>query len=397
MVAGKKVKILYLLLSGLLWLNGCGSPSADALSRGQTGTESEEFISGKSEEDLAGLSYEGSMPLQYAENFFVDYYEGGYTLLTVADGTKLFLVPEGKEAPEGLAEDISVLKRPVKNIYLAASAVMDMFDRIGAVDFIKFSGQKEENWYIASAKEAMRRGTMAYAGKYNKPDYEQIVSGGCSLAIENRMITHSPEVAEKLRDFGIPVVTECSSLESHPLGRMEWVKFFGALTGKEEEAKKAFDDQAALLEEVAADEKTDKTVAFFYISSNGLAQVRQSADYIPKMIGLAGGRYIFPDLGDDGSKRSTVGMQIEEFYDKAKGADYIIYNSSIDGGVKTVEELIQKCGVLEDFKAVREGNVFCTENDVYQQSMSNGDLIKDIHMMLLGKETDKMKYLFRLE
>lgn len=35
---------------------------------------------------------------------------------------------------------------------------------------------------------------MIYAGKYSKPDYELLVSEGCDLAIENRMITHSPEV-----------------------------------------------------------------------------------------------------------------------------------------------------------------------------------------------------------
>ena len=54
------------------------------------------------------------------------------------------------------------------------------------------------------------------------------------------MISHSPEVIEMLKDFGIPVMIEYSSYESHPLGRVEWIKFFGALVGKEEEAEKVF-------------------------------------------------------------------------------------------------------------------------------------------------------------
>lgn len=125
--------------------------------------------------------------------------------------------------------------------------------------------------------------------------------------------------------------------------------------------------------------------------------MRQSSDYIPKMIELAGGRYIFENLGDPDSARSTVSMQIEEFYDGAKDADYIIYNSSIDGGVASVEELIAKCPVLKDFRAVQEGNVWCTTNDMYQKSLSIGDLIGDIHNMLLEKEDADMAYLFRLE
>lgn len=178
---------------------------------------------------------------------------------------------------------------------------------------------------------------------------------------------------------------------------MEWIKFFGALTDKEAEAEAVFAKQETILEEVSRVEKTDKTVAFFFITSNGLVQVRQSNDYVPKMIELAGGKYIFENLGDAESNRSTMNMQIEEFYDSAKDADYIIYNSSIDGGIASVEELLDKCAVLEDFKAVQEGNVWCTTNDMYQQSMSAGYLIKDIHTMLQGESEEEMTYLFRLE
>ncbi len=104
---------------------------------------------------------------------------------------------------------------------------------------------------------------------------------------------------------------------------MEWVKFFGALTGKEAEAEEAFAEQTEILEEVESGEKTGKTIAFFYVTSNGLIQVRQSTDYIPKLIELAGGRYIFDDLEDSGSGRSTLNMQVEDFYAGAKDADIL--------------------------------------------------------------------------
>ena len=91
-----------------------------------------------------------------------------------------------------------------------------------------------------------------------------------------------------------------------------------------------------------------------------------------------------------------MNMQVEEFYAGAKDADFLIYNSSIDGGISSVEELLDKCELLADFKAVKEGNVFCTANDVYQQSLSIGYLMEDIHAMLHGKK-DTMNYLFHLE
>lgn len=401
----KMTNIGFLLLIGLLGLCSCGSPSSNSGSvariEGESNTAIEtvevEITKEASTEETAEFLYESSMELQYAENFKVDYYTGGYTLLTtIMDNRKFLIVPEGKKVPEDLEEDVVVLQRPIKDLYLVASSVMDMFCELNGLDTITFSGQKEESWYVEDAKQAMARGDMVYAGKYNKPDYELMVAGNCTLAIENMMISHSPEVMEKLEDFGIPVMIEYSSYESHPLGRVEWIKFFGALLGKEAEAEQAFQDQVAILEKVATDEKTDKTVAFFFVTSNGLVQVRQSSDYVPKMIELAGGSYIFENLGDPESKRSTMNMQIEEFYNGAKDADFLIYNSSIDGGVATIDELLDKCAVLKDFKAVQEGKVWCTTNDMYQQSMSIGYLIEDIHTMLQEKE-EEMKYLFRLE
>lgn len=371
--------IAALLIAGIFGLSGCSRNSSAA------------------EQELP-LVYEDSLKLQYAENFSIDYYAGGYSMITTKrDGSRFLIVPEQAEAPEGLEEDIVILKQPIQDIYLVASAVMDMFCQLDGLDAISFSGQKQENWYIEDAKNAMAEGRLLYAGKYNRPDYEQLVSRGCRLAIENGMIAHAPEVVEKLEDFGIPVLMEASSYEAHPLGRVEWIKLFGALLGKEEAAERIFQEQADILNRISEDQPSGKTVAFFFVSSNGMVQVRQSSDYIPRMIELAGGQYIFENLGDPESRKATMNMQAEEFYHKARNADFLIYNSSIDGGISTMKELLDKCEFLEDFQAVKEGNVWCTSNDMYQQSLSIGYLMEDMHRMLQGDDTSPMHYLFEVQ
>ncbi|MBQ4275646.1 MAG: ABC transporter substrate-binding protein, partial [Lachnospiraceae bacterium] len=77
-------------------------------------------------------------------------------------------------------------------------------------------------------------------------------------------------------------------------------------------------------------------------------------------------------------------------------ADIIIYNSSIDGGVASLEELYAKSELFRDFKAVKESNVWCTTNDMYQQSLSVGYMIEDINNVLNEKD-DNLHYLFRLQ
>ena len=356
----------------------------------------------------APLTYDHSMELSYAENFAVDYYEGGYKLLTTRlNGDRILIVPKHQQAPEDAEALVSpsaegepgkliVLQEPVKNLYLVASSVMDMFAQLDSMDAISMCGLKEEDWYIPAAKQAMKDGTLLYAGKYSQPDYELLLSQNCSMAIENSMIYHTPEVMEKLGEFGIPTLVEYSSYEEHPLGRVEWVRFFGALLDQEEKADQLFEKQKEALKRVETEESTGKTVAFFYITSNGLVQVRQSTDYIPKMIELAGGKYVFENLGDPDSRRSTVNLQLEDFYDGAQDADFLVYNTTIDRQVQTLEDLLKKCSLLKDFKAVKNHQVWCTTEDMYQQSMSAGNLIEDFHRMLTGDDKET-RYLYRLE
>lgn len=347
---------------------------------------------------IDGLTYDHRMELQYANQFSVDYYEEGYALVSIVDSGSFLLVPEGKKAPEGLDKDITVIQKPLDHIYLVATSAMDLFCSLDALDEISLSGTNADGWYIEDAKKAMEEGKILFAGKYSAPDYELILSEGCDLAVESTMIYHTPEVKEKLEQFGIPVLVERSSYESHPLGRTEWLKLYGALLGKEDEAEALFEEETRNLEEVFQAENTGKTVAFFYINSTGNANVRKSGDYVSRMIELAGGKYIFSDLGEEDNALSTVNMTMEEFYAGARDADYIIYNSAIDGELYTLDELFGKSALLKDFKAVKEGNVWCTGKNLFQETTGLGKMIEDIHTMLTTEDDDlkELTYMHKL-
>ena len=67
------------------------------------------------------------------------------------------------------------------------------------------------------------------------------------------------------------------------------------------------------------------------MNSDGSVVVRKSDDYIPSMIEIAGGRYIFTDLKNADSNAPSVKLTMEEFYATAVDTDYLIYNGTIDG------------------------------------------------------------------
>lgn len=338
----------------------------------------------------------GEIATKYANEFAIDEY-GDYYLLTIGDSDKYLIVPEGLSAPEGLSDDITVLAQPLDKTYLVSTSVMDLVRACDALDNVTLSGTKSSDWYIDEARKAMENGQMVYAGKYSAPDYELILSSGCNLAIENTMIYHSPDVKEKLEELGIPVLVERSSYESHPLGRLEWILVYGLLFNRIEAAQAYLDSEFALVEPLLNQENSGKTVAFFAINSNGMITVRKPGDYIAKAIELAGGKYALSDaLVEEENALSTMNMQMEDFYLAAKDADIIIYNSTIEGQLDSVDELVGKNALFSDFKAVEEGNVYCTDKNLFQETTGIGEFILDLNKAIEGNGQD-FTYLKKLD
>ena len=337
------------------------------------------------------------MKLDYAECFDIYYYEGGYALIDVHESASYLLVPEGAEVPDGLEDDIKVLQQPLDKIYLAATSAMALFRALDSMDQVRMTGTNASGWYIEEAVEAINSGKMLFAGKYSEPDYELLVNENCNLAIESTMILHSPKVQEMIEDLDIPVFIDRSSYETHPLGRTEWVKLYGAMMDKEDEAVQFFEGQAEVISELKDFPNTEKKVAFFYVSTDGSIVVRRTTDYIPRMIDIAGGRYAFQDLTGAEATSSSVSLSMEEFYATAADADYLVYNATIDNPVSTMEELTAKDQLFEDFKAVKEGNVWCVGKYMYQATDIVGQLITDFHLMLTGGDPGEMTFLTKVD
>ena len=343
--------------------------------------------------EIDGLTFESEMPLEYAQKFKIYNYSDDYRLLDINDGTQYLVVPEGKEAPENLDSDITVLQMPLDRVYLTATSVMSLYDSLDAIDQIRLSGTQAGGWYIDHAVSAMEAGDILFGGKYNEPDYELLISEDCDLTIESTMIFHSPKVKEMIEDLGIPVLVEYATYEPHPLGRVEWIKLYGVLTGKEQEAEERFEEQKEIVDEMGNYPNTGKTVAYFYVSSDGKVVVRDSSDYIARMIEIAGGQYIYTNLINEESSLSSVSMTLEEFYNNAIDADYLVYNATIDSPISSIDDLLAKSELFADFKAVKEGNVWCNDKKMYQSVDRIGDAIRDFHLILTNGDESRMTFM----
>ena len=176
-----------------------------------------------------------------------------------------------------------------------------------------------------------------------------------------------------------------------------WLKFWGILLGKEELAEQEFARQVERLAPLAGQASTGKRCAFFSITANNLANVRKGGDYVAQMIEMAGGDYVFADLTDNGNNLSTMNLPLEDFYAGAKDADVLLYNSTIEGVVHTTEELVAKCPLLAEFKAVQSGSVWCTTQSFFQQSTALVDFVLDLHRVFTENDPADLQFLRKVE
>ena len=424
---------------------------------GASGTVGESSVHWSAAPEIEGLTFISSEKNDVAEYFRLSVYEDAsgakYQLLETAGGLHRYLIApadaqvsdrksdhftaraseanSANKEKKGDALELTVLQQPLTTTYVAASAVMAPLCDLGAVSQIRFSGLREEGWYVDEARTAMKEGSMLFAGKYSEPDYETLLREGCDLALESTMIYRSPEVIEKLGALGIPVYIDYSSYEPHVLGRLEWIRVYGALFGHEEKAQQWYQTERDRIRAIQKDAETSSgeasqsgksteksetktsrnskneassigtssgragtdttadlrpTVVYFYVNSSGQIQVRQPHDYIPELLELAGARYLAPDMSSlGGSRKSNVTVSLEDFYSSCRDADYLIYSATLDRPLSSIQELLGKNALFADFKAVKEGHVYTTDKDFYQLSDRMADFAEDVHRMLQGQ------------
>ena len=77
----------------------------------------------------------------------------------------------------------------------------------------------------------------------------------------------------------------------------------------------------------------------------------------------------------------------------------LIYNSTIEGEVDSLAALLEKCPLLADCKAVQQGNVWCTAQSLFQQSMELPDLILDMNRVFTQEDPpeSELKFLTKIQ
>ena len=226
--------------AALVLLAGCGTTTTPGSAPSATAAAADGCIANF---DAATDYFPVKQTLETAKNFTLSYHQS-YQVLTVKEPVQggkpetYVLVKCGAPAPE-LVGDIAAAKvvtTPVKSIFSASTTHIPSLEALRTLDLLTGVSSKA----FISSKAAQQRVADSSVTEFaatGTADAEKIVSAKPDVLITGGF--EDPGYAT-VRDAGVAVLADAEFLETDPLGRAEWIKYFAALTGTEEIANQTF-------------------------------------------------------------------------------------------------------------------------------------------------------------
>ncbi len=316
------------------------------------------------------------LPLKFATGFKIEYLEGGSKLVTDGEGRKLLLVPHSKKIPSGYKNIDQIVEIPVKKIVSCSSTQVALLLPLDVLNSVVGVTTEKQNWYIDEIIKGLEEGRISYLGGNPELNYEKLISLSPDAVFIYSKVGGMERVLRKLSDLELNVAVDNEYLERHPLGRTEWIKFLAAFYNKEEIAEKIFSgivNRVKKVEKKVAQLKPKPKIIWGNIHQTKI-YVPNGDSYVAKLIEMAGGDYIFKDLPGEGSSIIST----EEFYRRGVEADIYIYSTTPTYGAGSISQLIEQLKLLRDFKAIKEGKVWCFQPWYWQRMDEIDKQIEDL-------------------
>ena len=249
--------------------------------------------------------------------------------------------------------------------------------------------------YISSERTRAR----IDAGKLNELGKNEDINMEVLIDLSpDAVITFAVEGGNKsaatIRKSGIPVIYNSDWTETHPLGKAEWVKFFGALYDKDQMAKDLFDVIKVNYEKakLEAGESKNKPTVLSGAMYKDVWYLPQGDSWVAQFIEDANGAYLWEDSEGTGSNA----LNLESVLEKGQQADFWIG----PGQFTSYQQLVDTHAVYGQFDAFQQKRIFSFTNTkgptggvLYYELAPNRpdlvlkDIIKILHPELLPDHT----------
>lgn len=273
-------------------------------------------------------------------------------------------------------DDKNSIHLPARRLVLFSSthaAFLDKLNQTGKIVGIAWANSYD--WYISSIKNGFADKSITDIGTANNPNYDVIASLRPDLVLLVGGLGMWETHAKKLDELGIDYVVVSEWMEEDTLGKFEWIKFFGILTGSYDLAKKIFDDELYYVKKIS--QKTihnEKPSILWAGVFNGIAFVPRVQTYAVNAINEANANYVFSDLNGTGSSQ----LSLEELLVRGKNADILIYTSAF---VNHTSQITSQYQTLAKLKPILQCSVYSFHPRYWQSADEYGMFAADMAAM----------------
>ena len=357
------MRLLHQVIIAVLLLSGCTGQSGSSL-------------------DPYGNQVRTDLFTRYASGFRVRD-QGSYTLIEVTDPWQqskgvifsYVLAPSLELLPDSL-KNIPFIRTPVKRAIALSTTHVAMIEQLGSAEsIVGLSGT--DFIYSSAIRARIESGTVKDVGYGQGLDFETIVRLKPDVlflyGVEGNVMT----TLEKLTVLGIPAVFCGEYLETHPLGKAEWIRFFSLFYDKEEQSEHFFrqiDSAYNALSDLASG-VLPKPVVLNGLPWKDTWYMAGGKSFAAQLMKDAGGDYLWSDH----PSAQAVPLDLESVYMRAVNADIWI-NPGAAGSLTDILLLDERLGDLE---VVKKGHVFNNNarssaaggNDYWESGTVRPDLV----------------------
>jgi len=297
-----------------------------------------------------------SLPLKYATLLTIEESDS-LTRVCVADpwhkGEMLaayLLVPADKPLPLALPHGV-VVRTPLRRMVVTTSVHAALLDELGGSQSI--AGLTDTAYIVSSrVRDLLKKGVRSM-GTSMLPDMELLRASRPDAVFVSPFENAGHGNLERL---GVPLIECADYMETSPLGRAEWMRFFGRLAGKGAEADSLFNkvEEAynSLKEEVAQCKTPCATVMCDLLTAGTWYQPGGNST-MGKLIADAGGKYLWAERKESGS----LPLNLESVYARAHEADYwlIKYGQAVP---LTYSQMVADCPQYRRFRPWQMRHIF---------------------------------------
>lgn len=276
----------------------------------------------------------------------------------------------------------NVIKIPLKRVICMSTGHVAYLNTLGEIgSIIAVSGSK----YINNEQiiDLIKQNKIADVGYESSLNYELILSLKPDMIFTYGVSGENNSYIDKLRQLGIPVLVLGDFNENHPLGKLEYLKLFGALFSKQHIADSIFNaKKTSYLEIKDKLSKIEKKPNVLLNAPWKETWYLPGADsYMTKLINDAGANV----LGAKPNTSISGSSNIEEVYRLSLSADYWLNPNSYN----TIKSLKQALPLFNNIKVVKEGNIYNNIKKITSSGGSdfweNGVIEPEIILMDLAK------------